>query len=508
MPAQPRQSHLKNLLSLDTPYIVLIDHATSLGWTAISQARSYLLGKSTSEVPLHVVAPCPHDGVCPLADSFDICGFSQRLQSTAFLRKTKQNKKGEEDKRYCYVVIAKGARPSVMTRDGIDIDTGDAAAVKMQRLGRIGGVAKDQMQRGKGKMDGKSMLRQVEGEDEGGVQYEMISMERVKAEQEDSAANAAKEKGVGLTHTNVTQEEVSSVNEEQMVQSLREEAYNWPRLVAPPMKRSGHVVMDVCAENGVYHLSCPRNHKHHKHHKHLKHLKLTLLLGNIQRITVPKSLSKQSYYDARKTYWGDLYPHTPKGRVIVRDRGVRRLKKVENNGDVDTFFEEMFGSKSTVSPEQEEPVPPIPGMRMSTKVKKTRSEKAQAREQKDLKPREGRWKKVVHPEEFDKDLVPKRSMPSPDSTNFQEMKAQIRMKMPELAHLSIFNSGVDGDVSTRNKEESVGRPGNGDKFVTIETWRDGKLVSNQSISKSSGRRLFGTLARPNVGLSLASESSL
>lgn len=35
-------------------------------------------------------------------------------------------------------------------------------------------------------------------------------------------------------------------------------------------------------------------------------------------MTVPKSLSKQAYHDARKTAWGDLFPHEPKGAQIVR----------------------------------------------------------------------------------------------------------------------------------------------------------------------------------------------
>lgn len=32
--------------------------------------------------------------------------------------------------------------------------------------------------------------------------------------------------------------------------ALRGQAYQWPRLVYPPLKRSGHVVMDTCHPNG------------------------------------------------------------------------------------------------------------------------------------------------------------------------------------------------------------------------------------------------------------------
>lgn len=30
------------------------------------------------------------------------------------------------------------------------------------------------------------------------------------------------------------------------------------------------------------------------------------------RMTIPKSQGKQPYYDARKSEWGDLFPHEPK----------------------------------------------------------------------------------------------------------------------------------------------------------------------------------------------------
>jgi ribosomal protein RSM22 (predicted rRNA methylase) len=34
--------------------------------------------------------------------------------------------------------------------------------------------------------------------------------------------------------------------------------------------------------------------------------------GKILRMTIPKSQGKQPYYDARKSAWGDIFPHEPK----------------------------------------------------------------------------------------------------------------------------------------------------------------------------------------------------
>lgn len=36
------------------------------------------------------------------------------------------------------------------------------------------------------------------------------------------------------------------------------------------------------------------------------------------RMTIPKSQGKQAYYDARKSNWGDIFPHPPKNPPQVR----------------------------------------------------------------------------------------------------------------------------------------------------------------------------------------------
>ncbi|OAA47094.1 37S ribosomal protein Rsm22 [Metarhizium rileyi] len=75
-----------------------------------------------------------------------------------------------------------------------------------------------------------------------------------------------------------------------------------PRLVLPPLKRKGHVTLDLCTPE-----------------------------GKIERWTVPKSFSKLAYHDARKSRWGDLWALGAKTRVlrnvragIGKDDGGRR----------------------------------------------------------------------------------------------------------------------------------------------------------------------------------------
>lgn len=71
----------------------------------------------------------------------------------------------------------------------------------------------------------------------------------------------------------------------------------WPRVILPPIKRKGHVSMDLCTPE-----------------------------GKIERWTVPRSFSKQAYRDARKSSWGDLWPLGAKTRI---HRPVRTIKNEE-----------------------------------------------------------------------------------------------------------------------------------------------------------------------------------
>ncbi|WWC67921.1 3-methyl-2-oxobutanoate hydroxymethyltransferase [Kwoniella pini CBS 10737] len=267
LPTQPSQnSHLLQLLSLDSPYIILVDRSSPAGWEAISRARSFLLDQSTSENPLHVVAPCPHDGICPLTLTDDKCSFSQRLQRPSFVRKTKHSSRGEEDTGYCYVVVARGTRPALVDQSPQGLATG-----------RIGGVGKEEAEKIRLKNDGRSVLREIEGHE--GV-LEVVNLPEY--ENPESLLNLP----------------IDQADRQQLELNLRKESFSWPRLVAPPMKRSGHVTMDACCSD-----------------------------GNIQRLTFSKSHSKQGYHDARKSTWGDIFPHTPKSTPVIRTRGVRRLTK-------------------------------------------------------------------------------------------------------------------------------------------------------------------------------------
>lgn len=89
---------------------------------------------------------------------------------------------------------------------------------------------------------------------------------------------------------------------------LRPSPLSLPRSVLPPLKRKGHVTLDLCTPSGT-----------------------------IERWTVPKSFSRQAYHDARKSRWGDLWALGAKTRVrrpVRLGRGVKEGERVPNDGGV------------------------------------------------------------------------------------------------------------------------------------------------------------------------------
>jgi 3-methyl-2-oxobutanoate hydroxymethyltransferase len=253
--ARGRRDLLQHLMNTGADHIVLVDLAGEAGWTAMKQARQWILAQSTEEDPLHITAPCPHDGECPRLNMIEPCAFNQRIQRPRFTRKTKHAKRGEEDVSYSYLIVSRGERPE--GPNGL-----------AEGVGRFGAVGREAAARALAKATGRTEIREVEGSDGGEMEVVEIAHDITLPPNEDPVETEA---------------------------ALKAEAYSWPRLVAPPLKRSGFVVMDACMPD-----------------------------EKLMRFTVAKSLGKQSYYDARKSGWGDLWPHAFKG-AVERKRGIRRL---------------------------------------------------------------------------------------------------------------------------------------------------------------------------------------
>lgn len=76
------------------------------------------------------------------------------------------------------------------------------------------------------------------------------------------------------------------------------DSFSWPRIARPPLKRNGHVIHDVCNSD-----------------------------GKLERFVAAKSHGKEEYHDARKSMWGDLWPHAIKSGSKVLESFKRKVKQ-------------------------------------------------------------------------------------------------------------------------------------------------------------------------------------
>ncbi|KAF9418485.1 37S ribosomal protein S22 [Podila epigama] len=241
-----RRSTLDHLWKSTNDMLILVDRGTPAGFKVLAEAREQILGLDADLIkpkpkydnfghllpeepvetvePAHVLAPCPHDKICPmyasLAKDTQWCHFSQKVQRPDFLRKTKHSKENFEDAKYTYVVLRKGPRP-VWNAPATVVDT----LTEAEKTGAKGRKFKKEPPPPP-------------------VTYE---------------------------------------NESDMIAA----SHSWSRIVVPPLKKDGHVVIDTCAPNGF-----------------------------LERIVIPRSQGKIPYRDARKAMWGDLFPHQPKNKPV------------------------------------------------------------------------------------------------------------------------------------------------------------------------------------------------
>ncbi|MEV6258485.1 small ribosomal subunit Rsm22 family protein [Nocardia sp. NPDC051929] len=84
--------------------VAVIEPGTPDGHRRILSARDVLI-----EAGLTVVAPCPHQQMCPLAAGTDWCHFSTRINRTSLHRRLKGGELGHEDEKFSYVIASRTA---------------------------------------------------------------------------------------------------------------------------------------------------------------------------------------------------------------------------------------------------------------------------------------------------------------------------------------------------------------------------------------------------------------
>ncbi|MEV0387355.1 small ribosomal subunit Rsm22 family protein [Nonomuraea sp. NPDC050643] len=94
---EPERPQVVRWLAGDAAMVVIIEPGTPAGYATITQAREVLTRT------MSIVAPCPHDGACPIRQGRDWCHFSVRLPRTALHRRIKAGTLSFEDEKFAYV---------------------------------------------------------------------------------------------------------------------------------------------------------------------------------------------------------------------------------------------------------------------------------------------------------------------------------------------------------------------------------------------------------------------
>ncbi|KAJ9173760.1 hypothetical protein P3X46_016866 [Hevea brasiliensis] len=277
-----RITMVRQLWDLTKDVLVLIEPGTPHGSNIISQMRSHILWMEKRKLRkskmqnseackdlvsvksgAFVVAPCAHDGHCPLEKSGKYCHFVQRLQRTSTQRAYKRSKgeplRGFEDEKFSFVAFRRGQRPRVSwPLDGVKFET-----LKEQRAKRN----LDNLE-----IDYEDIILQdqpdVPYEEVDPIDYDSDVVEIDTIGEDNEVDNIGEDKEIG-------QEETAHADL----------GGGWGRIIFSPVRRGRQVALDVCRsinEDGSE--------------------------GSFEHIVVTKSRNPTLHHQARRSLWGDLWP--------------------------------------------------------------------------------------------------------------------------------------------------------------------------------------------------------
>lgn len=270
---QDRITIVRQLWDLTQDVLVLVEPGTPHGSNIISQMRSHILWMekrkrrklenvldetSKDLVDLKtgafVVAPCAHDGRCPLDNTGKYCHFVQRLERTTSQRAYKRSKgeplRGFEDEKFCFVAFRRGQRPrELWPLDGMKFET-----LKEQHAKRN----PEDLE-----IDYEDQF-ESEGED---VPYE-----------DDPISYDS-----DIIETDAITE--NDEEEEEQETARADLGSGWGRIIYTPVRRGRRVEMDVCRATN-------RDGSE----------------GLFERIVITQSKNPTLHHQARRSLWGDLWP--------------------------------------------------------------------------------------------------------------------------------------------------------------------------------------------------------
>ncbi|GMH28836.1 hypothetical protein Nepgr_030679 [Nepenthes gracilis] len=264
---------VRQLWDLTRDILVLVEPGTPQGSNIISQMRSHILWmekrkcrkrRNASDQASQdaaafrngafVVAPCPHDGPCPLEKTGKYCHFVQRLERTGSQRAYKRLKggplRGFEDEKFCFVALKRGKRP--------------------QECWPLDGMKFETLKEMHAKRNPEDL--EIDYEDQFDSEAEDIIPHGYDHSLYDSDA---------LETDAITEHE----DEESKETSQADLGSGWGRIIFSPQRRGRRIEMDVC-----------RATKHDGSE------------GSFEHVVITQSRNPTLHHQARRSLWGDLWP--------------------------------------------------------------------------------------------------------------------------------------------------------------------------------------------------------
>jgi ribosomal protein RSM22 (predicted rRNA methylase) len=96
-----RMQVVEKIWNLTSSFLILIEPGSHAAFESLKKIRQFLLFNKA-----HLVAPCPHSNICPLAEK-DWCHFSVRVQRSSVHRKAKEATLNYEDENFSYLIFSK-----------------------------------------------------------------------------------------------------------------------------------------------------------------------------------------------------------------------------------------------------------------------------------------------------------------------------------------------------------------------------------------------------------------
>ncbi|XP_051145642.1 rsm22-cox11 tandem protein 2, mitochondrial [Andrographis paniculata] len=268
---------VRQLWDLTDDILVLVEPGTPQGSNIISQMRSHILwmekrrtrklqnaaSKSSKNVMTlktgaFVVAPCPHDGPCPLQNTDKYCHFVQRLERTPSQRAYKRSKgplRGFEDEKFCYVALRRGMRP----RESWPLDGMTFETLKQMQANRV-----------------PENLDIDEDEESQFGAEEVPDYHYEEQEDLDSAAEYDLEN---------SEPDATASDDEKETEPRADLGSGWGRIIYMPFRRGKRVELDVCRATNAEGTE-----------------------GSFDRIVLTQRNSPALHHQARRSMWGDLWP--------------------------------------------------------------------------------------------------------------------------------------------------------------------------------------------------------